>query len=219
MKDENEFSPEESAEVEALFENYEELLAMQHVYNSAIKLITMRFEVINDEFRIKYARSPIHHIESRLKTTKSIVKKLKKRNYPISVESAKEHLNDIAGVRVVCGYINDVYSVADMLLRQSDIRLLEKKDYIKEPNYNGYRSLHLDVEFPLNLSDHTEYVPVEVQLRSVAMDLWASLEHDLRYKSDKTIPENIGIEMHDAADKIAMIDRQMQDIYEKIQKI
>lgn len=202
-----------------LFRDYRELAEMEHLYNAAIRQLTSKFEILNDEFRVKYERSPIHHIGSRLKSTNSIVKKLMKRGKDVSVDSAKENINDIAGVRVVCHYIDDVYAVADMLLRQSDVKLIRRQDYIATPNYNGYRSLHLDVEIPVYLSDKTEYVGVEVQIRTVAMDFWASLEHDLRYKSSKQIPEGIGSEMLRCADEIADIDRRMQEIYKRIQDI
>ena len=183
-----------------LFEDYREYAEMEHLYNAAIRQLTIKFEILNDEFKVKYERSPIHHIESRVK-------------------SARENINDIAGVRVVCCYIDDVYSVADMLLRQSDIRLLREQDYIKEPNYNGYRSLHLDIELPIYLSERTEMVKAEVQIRMVAMDFWASLEHDLRYKSDREIPPGIGSQMLSCANEIAAIDRQMQQIAKQIQAI
>lgn len=204
---------------ESFFSDIVELREMEYLYNAAIKQLTMRFEILNDEFRIKYARSPIHHIESRLKSTQSIINKLIRKNYDITIESAKKNLNDIAGVRVVCCYIDDVYSVADMLLRQTDIRLVHKQDYIETPNYNGYRSLHLDIEIPIYLSEHTEYVAVEIQLRTVAMDFWASLEHDLRYKSDKDIPDSICKEMLESSDEINALDVKMQEIYKKIQAL
>ena len=204
---------------ESFFSDNVELREMEYLYNAAIKQLTMRFEILNDEFRIKYARSPIHHIESRLKSTQSIINKLIRKNYDITIESAKKNLNDIAGVRVVCCYIDDVYSVADMLLRQTDIRLVHKQDYIETPNYNGYRSLHLDIEIPIYLSEHTEYVAVEIQLRTVAMDFWASLEHDLRYKSDKDIPDSICKEMLESSDEINALDVKMQEIYKKIQAL
>lgn len=202
-----------------LVADYNELSELEHLYNAAIKQLTIKFEILNDEFRVRYERSPIHHIESRLKSQSSIVKKLLKRGKKLSVESARENINDIAGVRVVCCYIDDVYSVADMLLRQSDIKLIREQDYIKNPNYNGYRSLHLDIEIPIYLAEKTEFVRVEVQLRTVAMDFWASLEHDLRYKSDKTIPPEIQAHMLECANEIADIDVRMQEIYKKIQNI
>lgn len=204
---------------EAFFAGMRELREMEHLYNSAIRQLTMKFEILNAEFKIKYERNPIHHIESRLKSTQSIIRKLMQKDHPVSIESARANLNDIAGVRVVCCYIDDVYSVEDMILRQSDIKLLKRQDYIETPNYNGYRSLHLDLEIPIYLSEHTEYVRVEVQIRTVAMDFWASLEHDLRYKSKKNIPERICNEMLACAEEISGIDRKMQEIYKEIQKI
>ena len=208
-----------SIDVYKLFSDYNELAELEHLYNAAIKQLTIKFEILNDEFKVKYERSPIHHIESRLKTSASIIKKLIKKNAEVSVESAKQNINDIAGVRVVCCYIDDVYSVADMLLRQSDIKLIREQDYIKNPNYNGYRSLHLDIQIPIYLSEKTEYVNVEVQLRTVAMDFWTSLEHDLRYKSDKKIPEGIAERMLECSNEIANIDVTMQKIYKQIQSI
>ena len=200
-----------------LYRNYQEFLQLQHLDNAAIKEIQMRLEVLNDEFSVKFSRSPIHHIESRLKSPQSILEKLQRKGFPASLESAKKNVNDIAGVRVVCCYIDDVYRVEEMLLRQSDMELVKRQDYIKTPNYNGYRSLHLDLRVPIFLSDRTEHVLAEVQLRTVAMDFWASLEHDLRYKADKSaLPEGINEEMFRCADEIAEIDRKMQDMYRRI---
>lgn len=202
-----------------LFRDYRELAEMEHLYNAAIRQLTSKFEILNDEFRVKYERSPIHHIGSRLKSSASIVKKLMKRGKEVSVESAKENINDIAGVRVVCHYLDDVYDVADMLLRQSDVKLVRRQDYIQTPNYNGYRSLHLDVEIPVYLSDKTELVQAEVQLRTIGMDFWASLEHDLRYKSDKNIPHSIIEQMLACAAEIEDIDKRMQEVYKQIQEL
>ena len=202
-----------------LFENFQDYLALQHLYQAALKQLQIKFEVLNDEFQVRSGRSPIHHIESRLKSTASIIAKLQNRNYAVTLDSAKQNINDIAGIRVVCSYIDDVYAVAEMLLRQSDVRLVQTQDYIQHPNFNGYRSLHLDIQIPIYLSDHTEHVNVEVQLRTVAMDFWASLEHDLRYKSQQDIPARISQEMWDAAQAIASIDRQMQAIYKEIQAL
>ena len=202
-----------------LFRDYQELAEMEHLYNAAIRQLTSKFEILNDEFRVKYERSPIHHIGSRLKSSASIVKKLMKRGKEVSVESAKENINDIAGVRVVCHYLDDVYDVADMLLRQSDVKLIRRQDYIDTPNYNGYRSLHLDVEIPVYLSDKTELVQAQVQLRTIGMDFWASLEHDLRYKSDKNIPHSIIEQMLACAAEIEDIDKRMQEVYKQIQEL
>lgn len=201
-----------------LYPSYQDFLRMQHLYKSAVHEIKMRLEILNDEFSVTYSRNPIHHIESRLKSTESIVEKLERKGYPVTVESAKSNLNDIAGIRIVCNYIDDVYDVEKMITRMGDIELVKRQDYIKEPNYNGYRSLHLDVLVPVFLSDRSEKVAVEIQIRSVAMDFWASLEHDLRYKADKaTLPEGINEEMLLCADEIAKIDRKMQDMYKRIQ--
>lgn len=206
-------------EGQEFFDDIQKLMEMQQLYNAAIKEMQTKLEILNDEFKVRYARNPIHHVESRLKSTQSIMKKLVNKNCEISVESARKNLNDIAGIRVVCCYIDDVYRVANMLLSQSDIVLVKEQDYIKEPNYNGYRSLHLDLQVPVFLSEFTEKVTVEVQLRTVAMDFWASLEHDLRYKSSKTIPPSIGESMLRCADEIAEIDRKMQAIYQQIQEL
>ena len=200
-----------------LYQSYGEYLRIQHLYGAAVQQLQTRLEVLNDEFRLTHARSPIHHIESRVKSTRSILEKLRRKGCPISMASAMENINDIAGIRVVCGYIDDVYRVEEMLLRQTDMELVRRQDYIAEPNYNGYRSLHLDLRVPVFLSDRTERVLAEVQIRTVAMDFWASLEHDLRYKADPDrLPENINQEMFAAAEQIAAIDRKMQDMFRRI---
>ena len=196
-----------------------DFLVMMNLYDSAVRSLKLKFEVLNNEFSVLYARNPIHHIESRLKSPDSIIAKLIKKGYPVTIESAKKNVNDIAGVRVVCHYIDDVYSVADMLLRQSDLEIVKRQDYIKTPNYNGYRSLHLDIKVPVYLSDRTEYVIAEVQIRTVAMDFWASLEHDIRYKADKSkLPLGINEEMLECSNKIAEIDEKMQDMYKRIKE-
>ena len=196
-----------------------DFLVMMNLYDSAVRSLKLKFEVLNNEFSVLYARNPIHHIESRLKSPDSIIAKLIKKGYPVTIESAKKNVNDIAGVRVVCHYIDDVYSVADMLLRQTVLEIVKRQDYIKTPNYNGYRSLHLDIKVPVYLSDRTEYVIAEVQIRTVAMDFWASLEHDIRYKADKSkLPLGINEEMLECSNKIAEIDEKMQDMYKRIKE-
>ena len=194
-----------------------EIQLMKNLYDSAVKQLSLKFEILNNEFKVLYARNPIHHIEGRVKTTESIVAKLRRKGLPLTVEAARESINDIAGVRVVCSYIDDVYRVAEMLERQTDIEIVKRQDYISTPNYNGYRSLHLDIRMPVYLSDRTEYVTAEIQIRTIAMDFWASLEHDIRYKVDKAkLPEGINEEMLECSGKIAEIDRQMQDMYRRI---
>ena len=200
-----------------LYEGAREFIVMRNLYEAAVRELTLKFEVLDSEFGVLYARGPIHHIESRVKSPQSIVAKLKKKNLPLSIASARENVNDIAGVRVVCHYIDDVYRVAEMIERQKDIEIVRRQDYIQKPNFNGYRSLHLDIRVPVYLSDRTEYVLAEVQIRTVAMDFWASLEHDVRYKADKSLlPDGINEEMLACADRINEIDRQMQDMYKRI---
>ena len=201
----------------SVFYGTKEFAAMMNLYDSAARLLKLKFEVLNDEFNLLYARNPIHHIESRLKSADSIIAKLIKKNLPLNIESAMKTVNDIAGVRVVCNYIDDVYSVAEMFARQPDLTVVKRQDYIASPNYNGYRSLHLDVKVPVCRSTNTEYVVAEVQIRTIAMDFWASLEHDIRYKADKSrLPAGINEEMLACSQKIAEIDMQMQDMYKRI---
>ena len=200
-----------------LCEDPHDFLMLRNLYEAAVKQLSLKFDILNSEFNVLYARNPIHHIEGRVKSQSSIVAKLLKRGLPLSIESARANINDIAGVRVVCSYIDDVYRVAEMLARQSDVEIVKKQDYIQTPNYNGYRSLHMDIRVPIYLSDRTEYVVAEIQIRTIAMDFWASLEHDIRYKADKSkLPAGINEEMFECAGKIAEIDRQMQDMYQRI---
>ena len=190
---------------------------MQNLYDSAVKQLSLKFEILNNEFKVLYARNPIHHIEGRVKSVESLAAKLLNKGLPLTIEAAREHINDIAGVRVVCSYIDDVYRVAEMLELQKDVKIIKRQDYIRTPNYNGYRSLHLDIRVPVYLSDRTELVTAEIQIRTIAMDFSASLEHDIRYKVDKTkLPEGINEEMLACAGKIAEIDRQMQEMYRRI---
>lgn len=201
----------------ALQGDSQEIVVMTRLYDAAVRQLVLKFEILNDEFKVLYARNPIHHIEGRVKSLPSIAAKLLKKGQPLTIEAAKRNVNDIAGVRVVCGYIDDVYRVADMMARQADIQLIRRQDYIQTPNYNGYRSLHLAIRLPVYLSDRTEQVIAEIQIRTIAMDFWASLEHDVRYKVDKTrLPAGINEEMLACADRIAEIDRKMQDMYRRI---
>jgi putative GTP pyrophosphokinase len=174
-------------------------------------------EILNDEFQVRHHHNPIHHIESRLKSIESMIVKLREKGLDLDFSTAQKNLFDIAGVRVVCCYVDDIYHVAEILLRQSDVELIRKKDYIQNPKPNGYRSLHLVIRIPVFLSEQTVMVPVEVQLRTVAMDFWASLEHPLRYKLRDEIPEGINEELLDCSNEIAAIDLRMQDMFRRIQ--
>ena len=194
----------------------QQFLEMSHLYDGAIREIRTRLEILDREFNIRYASNPIHHIDSRLKSPRSIIEKLQRKGWPVSVESAEEHLNDIAGVRIVCNYIDDIYRLANMLVRQQDLELVCQKDYLRKPKPNGYRSLHLVLRVPVFLSSHTELVPVEVQIRTIAMDFWASLEHQLRYKSDVEATTPLKDRLQRCAEQSAALDVEMQSIYREM---
>lgn len=153
------------------------------MYNSAMSVAKARLEIIQDEFTFRKLRSPIHHIDTRLKSAKSILGKLQKKNMELSLNSACNNIFDIAGIRVVCSYIKDVYLIRDRIMAQDDIQVMNIKDYIAKPKANGYRSLHMTIRVPVYFMNKKQFVPVELQIRTLAMDLWASLEHDIKYKS------------------------------------
>lgn len=200
-----------------LFQNQEdELIKMMMIYNCAIRRVKTKFQVLNDELSITRQRNPIEFIKSRIKQPKSISSKLRRKGFPVTVESVMENLSDVAGIRVICAFIDDIYKVADMFTAQDDIELIKRKDYIKRPKMNGYRSLHLIVEVPVFFSDHKEHVRVEVQIRTIAMDFWASLEHQLKYKKDVVDAENIIYELRACADVINRTDYHMQSLRDRI---
>ena len=192
---------------------FQELMMM---YSCAIREMRTKLEVLNDELSVHHQRNPIEFITSRVKKPLSIVEKLHRYGVPVSVESVEKNLNDVAGVRVICSFIDDIYTVADMLLRQDDITLIKKKDYIEQPKDNGYRSLHLIIEIPVFFSNQKKNMRVEVQIRTIAMDFWASLEHQLSYKKDVPHSEEIGAELKECAEVISHTDQRMQEIREKI---
>ncbi len=194
----------------------EELIKMMMIYNCAIRRVKTKFQVLNDELSITRQRNPIEFIKSRVKQPNSIFSKLRRKGYPITVESVMQNLSDVAGVRVICAFIDDIYKVADMFTAQDYIELIKRKDYIKKPKMNGYRSLHLIVEVPVFFSDHKEQVRVEVQIRTIAMDFWASLEHQLKYKKDVDDAENIIYELRACADVINRTDYHMQSLRDRI---
>ena len=202
-----------------LFDQAQEFEELMMMYSCAIREVKTKLEVLNDELSVRYNRNPIEFIKSRLKKPISILKKLEKNGYELTLESVMANLNDVAGVRVVCYFIDDIYDVARWLAKQDDIRLLEVKDYIRHPKNNGYRSLHMIVEIPVFFSEEKRQMRVEVQIRTIAMDFWASLEHQLRYKRDLDKvdnPEAIGKELKLCAEIIADTDLRMQEIREKI---
>ena len=193
-----------------------EFLQEMQLYRAAIKEIQTKLEILDSEFEVKYDYNPIHHIESRLKTPSSIFDKLTKAQKPLTIEAMREYLNDIAGVRVICHYIDDTMRIAEMLIAQDDISLIRKKDYIVSPKENGYRSLHLVLSIPIYLSGGRRNVRVEVQIRTIAMDLWASLEHHLHYKGKDVLPSELTDRLKACAETLKDIDQEMQEIYREI---
>ncbi|MBX4265812.1 GTP pyrophosphokinase [Clostridium estertheticum] len=203
-------------DMEGKIEEIEELIM---IYSCAIKEVSTKLEILDYEFKIKGKRNPIEYMKSRVKSPKSIMDKLTRKNLKPSIKVARENFNDIAGIRVVCSFVSDIYKVADMLKRQEDITLIEEKDYIKNPKPNGYRSLHMVLEIPIFFSDHVEPIRVEVQIRTIAMDFWASLEHKLYYKKGEGIAIHIKNDLKDCADIIAATDIKMQNIEIEVDKI
>lgn len=181
-------------------------------YRCAMMEIETKLNVLNEEFSLQYDRNPISGVKTRLKSVRSMANKLKKDNVPFTLLSLEENLNDVAGVRVICSFESDVYMLADALLKQDDIKLIRKKDYIANPKPNGYRSLHLIVEVPIFLSDEKRMMKVEIQLRTIAMDFWASLEHQLRYKKSREFTEEMGKELLYCADLSSELDRRMNNL-------
>lgn len=186
------------------------------LYECAIMQVNTKLQVLNNEFSHTFKRNPIESIKSRIKTPESIWEKLNRRSLPITVAAIENDLTDIAGIRVICPFPDDIYNIADLLIHQDDITLVEKKDYIKNPKPNGYRSLHLIIAVPIYLATGKKMMKVEVQLRTIAMDFWASLDHKLRYKKNLENSDEIAMELKECADIIAGVDLKMQNIRKKI---
>ena len=189
------------------------------VYESAIKQLETKLDILNKENKVLGRRNPIETVKSRIKSPESIAKKLEKKKLPVTFQSMMANLTDIAGVRVICPYISDIYAVRDMLLKQPDIQLVEQNDYIESPKESGYRSLHLVIEIPVYLSETVHKVKVEIQLSTIAMDFWACLEHELRYKTTTKVPDSVRRELFRVAETIAMTDREMEEIAFELQAI
>ena len=199
---------------DAVLAKIQEFTATKNLYVSAVREIATKLENLNDEFQYTKDRNPIHSIQTRVKTPRSIADKLLRLGLPLSVDSAVEHLGDIAGIRVICSYINDIYLIADLLTSQADIDLIRVSDYIKNPKPNGYRSLHLDVKIPVFQSTRTVMVTAEIQIRTIAMDFWASLEHELAYKLSERGTQEFASELKSCAEVIAETDKRMQTLYD-----
>ena len=219
----NEMIPPSVSEEVLIDEEYKELVSehaqIQYLYNAAIQFINVRLETLTNEFRISHRNNPIHHIQSRVKTPRSIVRKLRKQGIPVSMTNAKKSLHDLAGVRVVCCYIEDIFTIAHLIKSQDDIQVITEKNYIANPKANGYRSLHLVVDVPVYLSSAKLFVPVEVQIRTVAMDFWASLEHNLRYKAPSEVPQEIVDELKECADIITATDFRMERLSRAVNQL
>jgi putative GTP pyrophosphokinase len=201
---------------EEMTQMFKGVLLMQNLYNAAIREMSTKLEVLDEEFQVRYSHNPIHHIESRLKSPGSIMKKLSGKGHVFSIETSMEYITDIAGIRVICHYVDEAYTIADLLSKQNDITIIKKSDYIKTPKPNGYRSLHMVVSVPVSLSEKTEFVPVEIQLRTIAMDFWASLEHQLRYKAASEVKDDLQTQLKECAEEISAVDLKMQGIYDKL---
>ena len=201
---------------ERVAQAFMEFMQLGHVYESAMEVVKTQLNILDNEFNIKFQRNPIHNIESRLKSADSIMNKLIKKGIPFTIENAKKYLLDIAGIRVTCCYINDIYVLAEMLSCRDDFVVLKQKDYIKNPKPSGYRSFHLVLNVPVHLASSKTTVPVEIQIRTIAMDFWASLEHQLKYKSMGNITPEISEELRQCAERIAETDIQMQKLYTEI---
>ena len=193
---------------------FQELMMM---YNCAIREVRTKLEVLNDELAVRSRHNPIEMIKSRVKKPVSIAGKLKRRGYEMSVDSIRGNLNDVAGIRVICAFIDDIYKIAGMLSSQDDITVIQVKDYIRHPKANGYRSYHMIVEIPVFFSDEKVPMRVEVQIRTIAMDFWASLEHQMKYKQDIEGAEEIVERLAQIAGQINRTDMEMQEIRDRIQ--
>ena len=199
----------------------EKLKRLMSYYRCAIMEIETKFRVLDEQFSLRHERNPIDTIKSRLKSPESILEKLNRRGYPKTLSSVESNLTDIAGVRVICSFKDDIYMLADCLLKQDDVKLIAAKDYIKNPKPNGYRSLHLIVETPIYLQDGRRQMKAEVQLRTIAMEFWANLEHKLRYK--KNLPPELAAatakRLYDCAERSALLDDEMQRVRAAIEGV
>ena len=201
--------------------NYEDVdswKTIMFLYNAALKEVETKLEILNDEFQHVHQYNPIEHIKTRIKTPESIVKKLKRYGYETSVENMVKYINDIAGVRLICSFTSDIYRLAGMIGNQSDLKVLSIKDYIKNPKESGYKSFHMLVGVPVFLSDSVVHTKVEIQIRTIAMDFWASLEHKIYYKFEGHAPAYISEDLKACADMVSELDDRMLSLNEAIQK-
>lgn len=185
-------------------------------YKFALEEISTKVNILKEEFHLIHDYNPIEHVSTRVKSAESIIRKARRKNLPLSLEAIRENIKDIAGIRIICSFVSDIYRISEMIQSQSDIEVIEVKDYIKNPKPNGYRSLHIVMTIPVFMSDRVEHVHVEMQIRTIAMDFWASLEHKIYYKYDKNIPEHLSSQLKEAADTVSELDRKMEHINKEI---
>ncbi len=196
-------------------EDWETLMLL---YNSALKEMGTKVDILNDEFQHIHQYNPIEHVKMRVKTSESIVRKLRKKGYEATIENMQKHVSDIAGIRIICSFTSDIYRIADMIRNQSDIKVLDTKDYILNTKESGYKSYHMIVTVPIFLSDSVYDTRIEIQIRTVAMDFWASLEHKMNYKFESNVPEHIKQELYDCAKMVSDLDDRMLKLNEEILK-
>lgn len=208
----------QSENPEKLVEQTKPFMRLMSQYTCAIMEVETKIRVLNEEFKTTYQRNPIETIKSRIKAPVAIVEKLKRKGIEVSLENIEKYLTDVAGIRVICSFPEDIYNVAELIEKQDDIRIVKKKDYIKNPKPNGYRSLHLILEIPIFLAEGKKLMKVEVQFRTIAMDFWASLEHKLAYKHDIRNQKLISSELKSCAEIISSVDYRMQEIRKQIEE-
>jgi len=185
-------------------------------YKFAMDEVKTKIDILNQEFNYVHEYNPIEYVKTRLKTPESILKKMYRKGYELSLSSIRENIHDIAGIRIICSFVSDIYKISEMLAKQEDIQVIMCKDYIKNPKPNGYRSLHLVVKVPVFMSDRVDNVSVEIQIRTIAMDFWASLEHKIYYKYDRDVPEDLIKQLKEAAESAAELDRKMENIHKQV---
>ena len=200
----------------AIGEDVDSWKTMMLIYNSALKEVGTKLEILNDEFQHIHQYNPIEHIKARIKTPESIVKKLKRGGHESTISNMTEFVNDIAGIRIVCSFVSDIYRLAEMIGRQNDLTVVSLKDYIKHPKQSGYKSYHMLVTVPIFLSDRVEDAKVEIQIRTIAMDFWASLEHKIYYKFEGNAPDYISRDLRECSGLVSMLDAKMLTLNDAI---
>lgn len=204
-------------ELPIYYDEAEEWKSALFLYNSALREINTKLEILNDEFKLAHSYNPIEHITSRVKSPESIAKKIRHKNKELTVENIVKYVNDVAGIRVICSFTSDIYRLADAIANQNDVKVLKVKDYITSPKENGYKSYHMIVTVPIFLTDNVIDTKVEIQIRTIAMDFWASLEHKIYYKFEGNAPANIKKDLKECADIIGYLDHKMMSLNSEIQ--